>query len=201
MKPLQGAHIYCEVYGSIARGDTSKNSDIDVYIQNPPSPTIIEATLESENVLAYKREIIQATPSYVPKGYIYITEKNSYSFPLIPTFALEEEFIGFAGRLQFEKLKSNARVPGVNKELTLIEPIKIGHIETPIQGVEGLVAKKLGIDIKTIKQRIRVLERRKKLGKTGVYIKRILAHDESFGAVMNELINANPAMKRRLRKK
>ena len=128
MKPLWGAHIYCVVYGSIARGDTSEKSDIDVYIQNPPSPTLIEATLESENIQTYKREIIQATPSYLVKGYIYIDEKNGYSFPLVSPFASEEEFIGFAGMLGYEGLKSKIRVPGVNKELKLIEPVENGHI-------------------------------------------------------------------------
>jgi predicted nucleotidyltransferase len=201
MKPLWEAHLYCVVYGSIARGDTSKTSDIDIYIPNPPAPTFIEASLESENIRTNRREIIQATPSYAAKAYIYIDEKNGYSFPLVPSLALEEDFIGFAGRLQYEELKANTRVPGVNKELKLIEPNETGHTETPIQGIEGIVAKKLGVDTRIINQRIRILERRNKVGRTGVYIKRTLSPDESFGVVFNELVNSNPAIRRRLRKK
>jgi predicted nucleotidyltransferase len=201
MKPLWDAHIYSVVYGSIARGDTSNTSDIDIYIPTPPSPTVIEAKIESVNIRTQRREIIQATPSYAAKAYIFIDEKNGYSFPLVPSLALEEDFIGFAGRLQYEGLNAKKRVPGINKELKLIEPNETGHIETPIQGIEGTVAKKLGINIRIINQRIRILERRKKVGRTGVYIKRTLAPTESFGAVFNELANRNPAIRRRLRKK
>jgi predicted nucleotidyltransferase len=68
-------------------------------------------------------------------------------------------------------------------------------------GIEGIVAKKLGIDIRIINQRIRILKRRNKVGRTGVYIKRMLEPDESFGTVFNELVASNPAIRRRLRKK
>ncbi len=82
MKPLADAHIYCVIYGSIARGDVSETSDIDVYLPNPPSPTMIEATLESSGIRYVKREIVQATPSYAAKAYVYLDELKSYSFHL-----------------------------------------------------------------------------------------------------------------------
>jgi predicted nucleotidyltransferase len=201
MKPLIDAHIYCVVYGSIARGDTRKTSDIDVYIPTPPSSTLIEATLESAGINPTRREIIQATPSYAAKAYIYIDEARSYSFPLVPLRPSEEDFTGFAGRITCTQLENNVRVPGVNKDLYLIEPNEAGHIESPINGLEGIVAKKLGVDTRIVLQRIRTLERRGKVGRTGVYIKRELAPSESFGAVFNELARGDSAIRRRLRKK
>ena len=201
MKPLVDAHFYCIVYGSIARGDTSETSDIDVYLPNPPSPTMIEATLESSGIRYVRREIVQATPSYAAKAYIYIDDLKSYSFPLVPLKPSEEEFTGFAGRITYDEMSKNQRVPGVNKDLFLIEPTEEGHTETAIKGIEGIVAKKLGVDTTIVYQRERTLERRMRVGRTGVYIKRELAPDESFSSVFNEITNSNAAIRRRLRKK
>jgi len=201
MNPLAYAHIYCIVYGSIARGDISETSDIDVYLPTPPSPTMVEATLESHGIKWNSREIVQATPSYAAKAYIYLDELKSYSFPLVPLRQSEEDFTGFAGRINHEQLDNKIRAPGVNKELLLIEPNDSGHIETPIRGIEGIVAKKLGVDTRIVYQRQRTLERREKVGRTGVYIKRELSPEESFGAVFNELARNDSAIRRRLRKK
>ena len=201
MKPLVDAHIFCLVYGSIARGDVSETSDIDVYIPSPPSPTIIEATLESAGINYNRREIVQATPSYAAKGYIYLDELKSYSFPLVPLRQSEEDFTGFAGRINYNQLVDDIRTPGVNKELMYIEPNGTGHTETPIRGIEGLVAKNLGVDTRIVTQRQRILERRERVGRTGVYIKRELAPSESFSSVFNMLTRSDSAIRRRLRKK
>jgi len=201
MKPLEDAHIRSLVYGSIARGDVSNTSDIDVYLPTPPSPTLITATLESAGIRYTHREIIQATPSYGAKAYIYIDELRGYSFPLVPLNPSEEDFTGFAGRITYSQLLDDIRVPGVNKDLLFIEPNQNGHTETPIRGIEGIVAKKLGVDTRIVLQRQRTLERRSRVGRTGVYIKRELAPDESIGTVFNELANSDSAIRRRLRKK
>ena len=63
------------------------------------------------------------------------------------------------------------------------------------------MAKKLGVDTRIVFQRERTLKRREKVGRTGVYIKRQLAPDESFGAVFNQLAKSDSAIRRRLRKK
>ena len=201
MQPLTDAHIHSIVYGSIARGDVSKTSDIDVYLPNPPSPTIITATLESAGIRYTRREIIQATPSYAAKAYIYLDELRGYSFPLVPLTPSEEDFTGFAGRITYHHLLDDSRVPGVNKDLILIDPNEKGHTETPIRGIEGIVAKKLGVDTRIVLQRQRTLERRSQVGRTGVYIKRELAPHESIGTVFNELAKSDSAIRRRLRKK
>lgn len=199
MKPLNEAHIRCTVYGSIARGDISKSSDIDIFIHNPISPTIIQATLEANEIKYSQRYIIQATPSYVAKAYIMIDELRGYSFPLIPMRSSEAEFPKFAGQLSFDELVEDRRVRGVNKELNLIEPNETGHTELQVQGVEGKVAKKLGVDTKIVLERVRTLMRRRKVGRTGVYIKRELAPEESFGQVFEELSRNKPGLRRRIR--
>jgi predicted nucleotidyltransferase len=201
MTPIVDAYIYCVVYGSIARGDISETSDIDVYIPHPPSPTIIEAILESAGIESVTREIIQATPSYAAKAYIYLDETRGFSFPLVSLRQSEEDFTGFAGRITYAQLVNEERVPGVNKDLLLIEPIKDGHIEYSISGIEGIVAKKLAVNTRIVHQRIKILKRRKKVGRTGVYIKRELAPDESFSTVFNEIRRSDSAIRRRLRKK
>ncbi|MFW9794109.1 MAG: nucleotidyltransferase domain-containing protein, partial [Candidatus Thorarchaeota archaeon] len=52
------------VYGSVARGDVSKSSDIDIIIPRPVSSFRLELVLG----LSLKRELVQATPSMVLKG-------------------------------------------------------------------------------------------------------------------------------------
>ena len=199
MKPLQDAHIRSTVYGSIARGDIHATSDIDVFIHSTMSPTIIEATLEANGIHISQRFIIQATPSYVAKAYIMIDENRGYSFPLIPMRSSESEFTRFAGQLSYCELELGARAIGVNKELELIEPTERGHISTPINGIEGIVAKKLGVDTRIVHERVRTLERRGKVGRTGVYIKRELEPQESFGQVFEELSRGKPGLRRRIR--
>jgi uncharacterized protein len=199
MKPLNDAHIRSTVYGSIARGDITKNSDIDIFIHTLVSPTILEATLESNRIHVSQRLIIQATPSYVAKAYIMVDETHGYSFPLIPMRASESEFPRFAGQLSVKELLEDRRVMGVNKELRLIEPNEKGHMESPIQGMEGIVAKKLGVDTRIVLERVRTLERREKVGRTGVYIKRELGAEESFGQVFDELTRSKPGLRRRIR--
>jgi predicted nucleotidyltransferase len=89
----------------------------------------------------------------------------------------------------------------VDKRLMLIEPTETGHKESTVQGREGLVAGLLGVDIRIVQERVRTLERRGKVGRTGVYIKRVLADDEDFGAVFEDLAKSKPALRRRIREK
>jgi hypothetical protein len=201
MTPLHEAHIDAVVYGSIARGDVREGSDIDIWITSPPSPTIVQAVLERRGTRIRRREIIQATPSYAAKAYLYTDSDRGYSLPLVDMRASEAEFYGFAGSLGYLRLRMGARVAGVDKRLMLIEPTETGHKESTVQGREGLVAGLLGVDVKIVQERVRTLERRGKVGRTGVYIKRVLADDEDFGAVFEDLIMARPALRRRIRKK
>ena len=199
MRPLAERHIGGVVYGSIARGDVSSTSDIDIFIPRPPAPSILEALIEGAGYTVESREIIQATPSYAAKGYIYIDEGRCYSFPLMPMRPVEVEFYRFAGSITYEELRRGLRVPGVDKRLMLIEPTEYGHRETSIIGREGYVARLLGVSVSTVLDRVRTLTRRREIGRTGVYVKRPLSPDESFGEVLEELLRLKPAMRRRLR--
>ncbi len=199
MKPLNTLHIGALVYGSIARGDVRKTSDVDIFIPNPPSHTIIEATLERAGITFFKKEIVQATPGYVPKAYLYTCEKRSYSFPLTKMKPNEVEFYEFAGSLNYSQLKENMRTLGVDKRLMLIEPTTTGHEESSIKGREGEVASLLGVSIRIVFERIRTLERRERVGRTGVYVKRELAFDEDIYLVYNELLRTHAPMRRRIR--
>jgi hypothetical protein len=199
MAPLRGAHIDCLAYGSLARGDVSDGSDIDVFIPSPQSPTIIEATLERHGVWPTGREIVQATPGYAAKAYVYTDELRGYSFPLVELRPTEREFYSFAGSIRPEQVEAGLRVPGVDKRLMLIEPTSRGHVESPIAGREGEVAKLLGVGISIVLERVRTLERRRRVGRTGVYLKRVLSPEESFSEVLRELSLRRPALRRRTR--
>lgn len=198
MEPLHKAHIECLTYGSLARGDVTTKSDIDIFIPAPPAPTIIEVILERDGIHETNREIVQATPGYAAKGYIYVGELRSYSFPLTPLLPSEQEFYTFAGSASRPDLESGVRISGVDKRLFLIEPTREGHLESLIHGREGLVARLLHIDTRIVLERVRTLERRQRIGRTGVYLKRSLAPGESFGEVLEELSLKRPALRRRM---
>jgi predicted nucleotidyltransferase len=200
MALLVRAHIEAIAYGSLARGDVSQSSDIDIFIPKPPSPTFIQAILEREGVRINHRLIVQATPTYAAKAYLNIEEKKGYSFSLVELNQNEIEFYKFAGRVNLSQVQKGERVTGVNKDLQLIEPTSFGHKQSSIQGREGVVAKKLGVDVRIVLERVRTLERRGKVGRTGVFIKRELADHEEVSTVFRELSRTNPAIRRRLRK-
>jgi predicted nucleotidyltransferase len=199
MKPLADRHIQTLAYGSIARGDVNPTSDIDIYTPSPPAPALLQTLIESAGIHPTHREIIQATPAYAAKGYIHIDDNRSYSFPLVPLNTRETEFYGFAGSITPEQIQNKTRVPGVDKRLTLIQPTPTGHTETPIQGMEGTVAKALGIGTAAVHDRVRTLLRRQKIGRTGVYIKHTLTPEESFGEAHRRLAQSRPALRRRMR--
>jgi predicted nucleotidyltransferase len=199
MRPLKNQHIDAMAYGSIARGDVSEGSDIDIFIPQPPAPALIEASIERAGIPVVMREIIQATPSYAAKGYIHVGERRSYSLPLVSLRTVELEFYGFAGSVNTLQIESGIRVPGVDKRLMLIEPTASGHTESPIQGREGVVAKFLGVGVSVVLDRVRTLRRRERIGRTGVFLKRVLAPEESFGEVFKQISRSRPAVRRRLR--
>lgn len=173
MKALSPPYGDVLVYGSIARGDVSEDSDVDVVIVSPPNPAIVEALLERAGMRPVKREIIMATPSHTPKVYLYLDwdERLVVSYPIFPLKPSEREFYSWGGECDVEKLSRGARVPGVNKDLRLVIPTERGHVEISVMGNEGLVAKTLGISVRTVRERVRVLTRRREHGRTGVFLK------------------------------
>jgi len=199
MEALEKANQNCLTHGSIARGDVSPTSDIDVFVPTPPSSFLIESALERAELIANKRILVQATPSYAAKGYIELDPKRVVSFPLMKLRSVERNFYRFSGEATLQTLKENRRVIGVDKRLMLIEHTARGHVESSVVGREDIVARLLNVSVETVLDRVHALLRRDNVGRTGVFIKRELVADEVFEMVLEQLANENPAVRRRLR--
>ncbi|MGP3667871.1 MAG: nucleotidyltransferase domain-containing protein [Candidatus Bathyarchaeota archaeon] len=185
-------------HGSIARGDVSKSSDVDVVLTDVVPSYEVETLLEAERFKIYDRIIVQASPRNVVKAYIYLDELTVVSFPLVKMTKNEREFYKFGGEVGFEELKKDVRVVGVDKRLMLIEPTEKGHVESSIIGREAKVASMLGVSVEIVNERVKVLTRRDNVGRTGVYLKYRLREDEVFEEVLKEISSRNPAIRRML---
>ncbi|MFQ6064831.1 MAG: nucleotidyltransferase domain-containing protein [Candidatus Bathyarchaeia archaeon] len=199
MDVLDKSHLNSIVHGSVARGDVSQNSDIDVFLPDPPSSFIIETAIQRGGLPINRRYIIQATPLYAVKGYIEIDSQRCVSFPLAKLRPVERGFYRFGGEASLQMLRRNVRVLGVDKRLMLIEPTPKGHIESSIVDREEEVASLLGISLNTVYDRVHALLRRDEVGRTGVFIKRELSVDETFEMALKRLADQNPAVRRRLK--
>lgn len=198
MNVLEKANLETVVHGSIARGDVTKKSDIDILVLSQTSSFAVEAALEKANISANRRFVVQATPSYAMKAHIEIDESASVSFPLMKLRKVEKEFYTFGGEVDLQTLKEGLRVPGVDKRLMLIEPTAKGHRESTIVGREEHAAKTLGISAETVLDRVHALLRRDTVGRTGVFVKYELSEIETFEMALRRLADRNPAVRRRL---
>jgi len=199
METLSQYHLYSVVHGSIARGDVSKGSDIDVFVPDPPSSFIVETALERAGVPVGRRVVVQATPHYAVKGYLETNERQCVSFPLLKLRPLERDFYKFGGEATLPMLRKDMRVLGVDKRLMLIEPTTKGHVESTIVGLEENTARLLGVSIETVLDRVHALLRRDEIGRTGVFIERELSPEETFEMLLKRLADQNPAVRRRLK--
>lgn len=187
------------VHGSVARGDVRKGSDVDVVVPHVVPSYKIELALREAKLEPMKREIAVATPWQLPKAHIYIEEDRSITFPLVKPKQLEVEFYYFGGAASSEQVRQTIRVPGVDKRLMLIEPTPKGHVESPVMGKEAEVAKRIGVRIEIVRERVQVLTRREDVGRTGIFIKRALMPDENFEEVFKQLVQRRPELKVRLK--
>lgn len=199
MDALESFHLKTITHGSIARGDVKKRSDIDVFMPYQVSSFMVQTALQKANLTVNRCLITQATPHYAMKAIIEIDENTTVSFPLMKLRKVEREFYKFGGEATLEDLKSNVRVAGVDKRLVLIEPTERGHLENTIVGSEEHVAKLLGISVKTVLDRVHALLRRDDVGRTGLFIEKELAENETFEMALKRLVEQNPAVRRRLR--
>ena len=197
MEMLESCHLRSIVHGSIARGDVSETSDIDVFLPDPPSSFIIETYLEQSGFRAYNRTVVQATPIYALKGHIELDPQTTLSFPLVKLRPVEKDFYRFGGEAPLSILKEEKRVLGVDKRLMLITPTAGGHVESAVVGQEEAVANLLGVSLNTVLDRVRALIRRDEVGRTGVFIEKELAPDETFEQALKKLADKNPAVRRR----
>jgi predicted nucleotidyltransferase len=200
MEVLQALYSSLVTHGSIARGDVSVDSDVDVVILDPPNPSLVELTLEKGGFKVRWKELVQATPTYTPKVYLYLDYKGLLvvSYPLARLRPREREFYKWGGECTLDDLRKGVRTPGVDKRLKLIEPTDRGHRESPVIGREGYVARLLGISVETVIERVRVLTRRREHGRTGVFLKVELNPEDSVEEAVARMARENPMFRRRL---
>jgi len=199
MGPIEKTHVETLVHGSIARGDVSEKSDIDIFIPTQVSSFAVETTLEKAGISVNRRLVVQATPTYAMKANIEVDESTSVTFPLMRLRKVEREFYKFGGEVNSDSVRKGLRTLGVDKRLMLIEPTEKGHRESTVVGREEHVAKTLGIAVETVLDRVHALLRRDEVGRTGVFIKQELAPSETFEMVLRRLARKNPAVRRRLK--
>jgi len=200
MAALEAFHLSSIVHGSIARGDVKKGSDVDVFIAEPQNSFLVETALEKAAIPVNSRLIVQATPNCAMKAHVEVNEQITVSFPLMQMHRVEREFYRFGGETNLDQLKAGVRVVGVDKRLMLIEPTVKGHVESCIVGREEFAAKILGVSAETVLDRVHALLKRDRVGRTGVFIKKELAPDETFELALKKLSDLNPAVRRRMKK-
>jgi len=196
MEKLEGLGLRTLVHGSIARGDVSSTSDIDVVIPYVVPSYRVEVILDELRIKPFKRLLTQATPAHAVKAHIYLDERTIITFPLTSLTRHEREFYKFGGELSFDELKEGKRVCGIDKRLKLIEPTSRGHYEEPIIGRELYAASKVGVSLDVVQERIKVLTRRDEVGRTGVYLKYEVNPHESIEEALMSLASKDPALRR-----
>lgn len=199
IKTLRKHGLDSFVHGSVARGDVTKHSDVDIVIPYQVASFIVETALRELFPTFIEKIIVQATPQHAPKAHIQLDERLTVTFPLAKLSRLEYDFYGFGGIANLDQLEKGERVLGVDKRLMLIEPTERGHFESPIIGKESVVARMLGICVDAVEQRVRVLTRRDEIGRTGVYLKKNLECDENFEDVLKRIADHDPVVRNRLR--
>ncbi len=189
MMCLKKCGIIPATYGSIARGDVTEGSDIDIVIFEVIPPFRIEFCLEGCGYTLRKRYVVKATPSSTPKGYLELDPEGRkvVTFPLRSLSPREWEFYRFGGLITLKEVGEGRRVSGVNKNLILIVPTSKGHRELPVIGYESLASRVLGISVETVLERVKVLTRRDLHGRTGVFLNYVLAPDETFEDIYRKL--------------
>jgi len=196
MERLESLELSPIVHGSIARGDVSPTSDIDIVVPYVVPSYRIEIIIDELGVRPVRRLITQATPAHTVKAHLYIDERTVITFPLTNLTRHEREFYKFGGEVTLAELKEDKRVCGIDKRLKLIEPTPRGHYEEPIIGREAYAASKVGVSIDVVQERVKVLTRRDEVGRTGIYLKYEVRPDESIEEALVTLASKDPALRR-----
>ncbi len=196
MRALESRGIPSIVHGSVARGDVTSQSDVDIVVPIVVPTFRVEAVIEELGLPIISKKIVQATPFHVLKAHIELEENTVVTIPLVPLTSREREFYKFGGEVALKDLENGRRVPGVDKRLMLIVPTPQGHKERPIIGAEEEAARVVGVSLDIVKERVRVLVRRDTIGRTGVYLKEEIPLDESFENALRKIADRDPAVRR-----
>lgn len=186
-------------HGSVARGDVKKDSDIDIIIPRTIPSFKVELALQEKGYDNYDRRIVMATPWHLPKVHYDLGGKRMITVPLEKPKEIEEDFYRFGGIVNLQQIENNERVPGVDKRLVLIEPEKNGHKEKQVIAKEGKVAKKLNVSIEIVEERVEVLTRREKIGKTGIFLEKKINPTKNVETVWEHIKERNPETSKRNR--
>ncbi|WP_202319970.1 nucleotidyltransferase domain-containing protein [Archaeoglobus neptunius] len=185
------------VYGSVARGDVTEKSDVDIFIPHNIPSYKVEIALDGFEVL--EKRIIQATPNYAIKGEYVLSDNTTVSFPLVRMREREMDFYRFGGCIDYNGIVEDRRVAGVDKRLVLIIPNEKGHREVPLTDMHpSSVARMLDVSIDIVMERIRVLTRRREVGRTGIFLCETIALNECFESALKSIASRNPAVRRRI---
>jgi predicted nucleotidyltransferase len=186
------------VYGSVARGDVTPASDVDVVVLDPvPSYAIELALCDGFNIA--ERRLTIASPNSVPKANIQLTDGTNVSWSLLQQREREEGFYRFGGAVDARTVPHGERVPGVSKRLLLIEPGPEGHTETSVIGAEVEASSVLGLSLDVVEERVRVLSRRDRIGRTGVFRTLVVEEGRTFEQELASLSDTTPAVRRQMR--
>lgn len=184
------------VFGSLARGDVHAGSDIDIIMFEPVSSYLVELNLDYES-----REIIQATPNAPIKAHIHVSDRVTVTFPMVNMTETERDFYGFSGCIGSERITDFDREPGVSKKLLLIEPTEKGHDERALLDDPYGCRRVLGVSSDIIDERVRVLTRRDKVGRTGVFLKSDVMEGESIEEHLKAIADRNNIVRRMLKRR
>ncbi|MCS7143343.1 MAG: nucleotidyltransferase domain-containing protein [Aigarchaeota archaeon] len=184
------------LYGSVARGDVTERSDVDVFLQAINNPSVAETIVERELGGFVARSVVQPTPLHTLKGYIYIDELTSVSFTFSEMRRSEIEFYDVAGRVSLSDLRRGVRVAGMNKDLKVILPVEDGHVEFPADQDHDVAASLIGVDPSVIRERVTVIRRRRELGRTGLFREIYIDVSEDFGTALMQLMSGGPRRRR-----
>jgi predicted nucleotidyltransferase len=108
------------------------------------------------------------------------------------------EFYAFGGKINLKQLEDDERVMGVDKRLMLIQPTGEGHLEKALLGLSPGKLKELDLSEVIIEERKRVLTRRSEIGRTGVYLRRVIDPEIGIEKTLDKMAARDPILRKKM---